>query len=286
MEGEGKMAFESMVYQIMIASPNDVENERNTIRETIYEWNTIHTHKNKIVLLPVGWETHSSPEMGNGPQEILNEQILKMSDLLIGVFWTRLGTPTEKAESGTVEEIREHIKAGKPAMLYFSSQPVQPDSIDPDQYAKLKEFKDECKKNGLYESYDSVADFQEKFRRQLTMKVFNHKYFDIQRTNEEKIGENPLSQVNLTEEANTLLVEAAKSRDGSILKVTVMEGLIIQVGNKHFGEMNNPRSEAIWKDALDLLLRYGLIGEVGRKGQVFKVTRSGYEYVDIGGPLT
>jgi len=280
------MAFESMVYQIMIASPNDVENERNTIRETIYEWNTIHTYKNKIVLLPVGWETHSSPEMGNGPQEILNEQILKMSDLLIGVFWTRLGTPTEKAESGTVEEIREHIKAGKPAMLYFSSQPVQPDSIDPDQYAKLKEFKDECKKRGLYESYDSVADFQEKFRRQLTMKIFSHKYFDIQKTNEEKIDENPLSQINLTEEANTLLVEAAKSRDGSILKATTMEGLIIQIGNKQFGEMNNPRSEAIWEDALDLLVRYGLIGGIGRKGQVFKVTRSGYEYVDIGDTLT
>lgn len=275
------MAFESMIYQIMIASPSDVENERKTIRETIYEWNTIHSYKNKTVLLPVGWETHSSPEMGNGPQEILNEQILKMSDLLIGVFWTRLGTPTEKAESGTVEEIREHIKAGKPAMLYFSSQPVQPDSIDPDQYAKLKEFKDECKKNGLYESYDSVSDFQEKFRRQLTMKVFNHKYFNINKSNGEKIDENPIIQIDLTEEANTLLVEAAKSKDGSILKATTMEGLIIQIDNKQFGEMNNPRSEAIWKDALNLLLRYDLIEGVGRKGQVFKVTRSGYEYVDI-----
>jgi len=219
--------------------------------------------------------------MGYGPQEILNEQILKMSDLLIGVFWTRLGTPTEKAESGTVEEIKEHIKAGKPAMLYFSSQPVQPDSIDPEQYAKLKAFKDECKKNGLYESYDSIADFQEKFRRQLTMKVFNHEYFNIHKRDEEKIDENPISQINLTEEANMLLVEAAKSKDGSILKATTMEGLIIQIDNKQFGEMNNPRSEAIWKDALDLLLRYHLIEGVGRKGQVFKVTRSGYEYVDI-----
>ena len=275
------MGFESMVYQIMIASPSDVENERKTIRETIYEWNTIHSCKNSTVLLPVGWETHSSPEMGYGPQEILNEQILKMSDLLIGVFWTRLGTPTEKAESGTVEEIKEHIKAGKPAMLYFSSQPVQPDSIDPEQYAKLKAFKDECKKNGLYESYDSIADFQEKFRRQLTMKVFNHEYFNIHKRDEEKIDENPISQINLTEEANMLLVEAAKSKDGSILKATTMEGLIIQIDNKQFGEMNNPRSEAIWKDALDLLLRYHLIEGVGRKGQVFKVTRSGYEYVDI-----
>lgn len=274
------MAFESMVYQIMIASPSDVEDERKTIRETIYEWNTIHSYKTNTVLLPVGWETHSSPEMGTGPQEILNEQILKMSDLLVGVFWTRLGTPTESAASGTVEEIREHVKSGKPAMLYFSSQPVQPESIDLEQYIKLKEFKDECKKKGLYESYDSVVDFQNKFRRQLAMKIFNHEYFNINKVEDEEIDENHDSQFNLTEEANILLMAAAESKDGSILKIRVMEGLVIQVDDKQFGEMNNPRSEAIWEDALELLLRFNLIGSSGRKGQVFSLTRLGYEYVD------
>lgn len=274
------MAFESMVYQIMIASPSDVEEERKTIRETIYEWNTIYSYKTNKVLLPVGWETHSSPEMGPGPQEILNEQILKMSDLLVGVFWTRLGTPTESAASGTVEEIREHVKLGKPAMLYFSSQPVQPESIDLEQYIKLKEFKDECKKKGLYESYDSVDDFQNKFRRQLAMKIFNHDYFNINKVKDEEIDGNHDSQLNLTEEADMLLMAAAESKDGSILKIRVMEGLIIQVDDKQFGEMNNARSEAIWEHALELLLRLNLIGSTGRKGQIFRLTRLGYEYVD------
>lgn len=280
------MAFESMVYQIMIASPSDVEDERKTIRETIYEWNTIHSYNTNTVLLPVGWETHSSPEMGTGPQEILNEQILKMSDLLVGVFWTRLGTPTESAASGTVEEIREHVKSGKPAMLYFSSQPVQPESIDLEQYIKLKEFKDECKKKGLYESYDSVVDFQNKFRRQLTMKIFNHEYFNINKVEDGETDENHDSQFNLTEEATMLVMAAAESKDGSILKIRVMEGLIIQVDDKQFGEMNNPRSEAIWEDAIELLLRFNLIGSTGRSGQVFRLTRLGYEYVDRKNTLT
>ena len=44
--------------------------------------------------MPVGWETHSSPDLGAPAQEQINERILEHCDLLIAVFWTRLGTPT------------------------------------------------------------------------------------------------------------------------------------------------------------------------------------------------
>lgn len=274
------MAFESMVYQIMIASPGDVENERNIISKTIYEWNTLNTYKDKIVLLPVRWETHSSPEMGNGPQEILNDQILKMSDLLIGVFWTRLGTPTEKAESGTVEEIREHIKAGKPAMVYFSNQPINPDNIDYEQYTKLKQFKEECQSMGLYVTYNSLEDFQEKLRRGLSLKISNHEYFKDKNISNEK-DEEIISQINLTNEAITLLIEAAKSSSGGIRRVSADQGLIFLVDNKSFGTINNPRSEATWDHAIELLLNYELVKKDSPEGSFFGVTRVGYEYADI-----
>jgi hypothetical protein len=104
------------------------------------------TSSRRIVLLPVGWETHSAPILGDRPQEIINSQILRDSDLLIAVFWTRIGTPTGKAVSGTVEEIDKHIHDGKPALIYFSSTPVRPESVDEEQYKMLKEFKEECKK--------------------------------------------------------------------------------------------------------------------------------------------
>jgi hypothetical protein len=32
--------------------------------------------------------------MGDEPQKIINKRILKDADLLVGIFWTRLGTPT------------------------------------------------------------------------------------------------------------------------------------------------------------------------------------------------
>ncbi len=92
----------------------------------------------RTVLMPIGWETHSVPDTGDRPQAIINGQLLKGADLLVVMFWTRIGSPTGVAQSGTVEEIEEHIRTGKPAMIYFSSAPVRPDSIDNDQYAALR----------------------------------------------------------------------------------------------------------------------------------------------------
>jgi hypothetical protein len=135
------MSYDATVFKVMIASPGDVGVEKNIIREVIHEWNAINSDTRHIVLLPVSWDTHSAPAMGDRPQEIINKQVLKGCDLLVGVFWTRIGTPTGKNPSGTVEEITEHIKNGKPAMIYFSVAPVVPDSIDADQYAKLNEFR-------------------------------------------------------------------------------------------------------------------------------------------------
>ncbi|MFH4621427.1 hypothetical protein [Vibrio furnissii] len=60
------MSFEAKVFNVMIASPGDVSSERAIIRDVIYEWNAVHSETRNIVLLPVGWETHSSPEMGGG----------------------------------------------------------------------------------------------------------------------------------------------------------------------------------------------------------------------------
>ena len=150
------MSYQAKVFNVMIASPGDVGSERAIIRDVIYEWNAVHSQSRNIVLLPIGWETHSSPEMGNTAQEIINNQVLDKCDLLVGVFWTRIGTPTTEYASGTVEEIEKHIEVNKPAMLYFSSQPVALDMVEPEQYSQLKKFKDSCQSRGLYEGFDSL----------------------------------------------------------------------------------------------------------------------------------
>jgi len=284
------MAFQATVCNVMIASPGDVQIERNFVREVVHEWNTVNAMPRRAVLLPLGWETHSTPLMGDRPQAIINWQVLKDSDLLIAAFWTRLGTPTGKAPSGTVEEIERHIKAGKPALLYFSSAPVAPDNVDHDQYQALKQFKDECKQRGLFESYDSATEFHDKVRRHLGITLNTHPYFQTlleARGNpaEGVVGPSSPSVPGLSREAGQLLLEAVAG-GGNIMVLALMGYPTVEANGKNFVEPNNPRSRAIWEGAVEELVRDGLLQPVGHEGEVFRVTRQGYEAADLLKPLT
>ena len=135
------MPYEAQAYNVMIASPGDVNVERAIVREIVHEWNGMHSETARTILMPLGWETNAAPVTGDRGQGVVNTQILSRSDLLVAIFWTRMGTPTSEAVSGTAEEIQEHIAAGKPAMIYFSNVPVRPDSVDDSQYKSLQEFK-------------------------------------------------------------------------------------------------------------------------------------------------
>jgi hypothetical protein len=65
------------------------------------------------------------------------------------MFWTKMGTSTGVAESGTVEEIDQFVAAGRPALLYFSRRPIDPDKIDLKQHKKLGQFKAATYKTAL-----------------------------------------------------------------------------------------------------------------------------------------
>lgn len=124
-------------------SPGDVTAEREIITSELYRWNDANAISRELMLQPVKWETHSSPQMGVHPQEVLNERLLLDADIVVGVFGARIGTATAQFISGSVEEIKKHVAAGKLAMLYFSHVPVDPNSIDHAQWQALQTFKQE-----------------------------------------------------------------------------------------------------------------------------------------------
>lgn len=165
------MSYESVVYRILIASPSDVEEEREIVARIIQDWNDLNSFNKKIVLLPIKWETHSSPTYGIRPQEAINNQLVDDCDLLIGFFWTKIGTPTGKELGGTIEEIKRVSKAGKPVMLYFSKRGKDPSQIDISQLQLLNKFKEEVYSTALVENFNSVVDFRDKLSRQLEMKI-------------------------------------------------------------------------------------------------------------------
>jgi hypothetical protein len=165
------MAYDSRVYRILVASPSDVLEEREAAVRVMQDWNDLHSNNRRVVILPLRWETHTAPEYNVRPQEAINRRIVDDCDLVVGIFWTKLGTPTGEADSGTLEEIERVAKAGKPVMLYFSHVPVDPNRVDLAQLERLRAFKESILTNALVETFGSPLDFRDKFASQLELKI-------------------------------------------------------------------------------------------------------------------
>ena len=180
------MTFQATVYRILIVSPNDVIAERKIIQEIIASWNRTYFLRMKTLLFPVIWEELLIQEASGNSKRELNLQIAKDCDILIGAFWTSIGADTGFAESRIIEEIKEFQKAGKPVMIYFSSAPVVPGSVDLKQYGFLMKFMEDCLKQGLVERYGSILDFREKLSRQIA-----HKILKTRKMPEDKISRDP-----------------------------------------------------------------------------------------------
>lgn len=288
------MAYKANVISVMIASPSDVPAERALVRQILTEWNDVYSKRDQLVLMPVGWETHSSPELSGRPQEMINERLLADSDLLIGIFWTRVGSDTGKAISGSIEEIDRHRAAGKPVMIYFSESPVHPDSVEPEQYARLKEFKAWAMQEGLVETYESREDFRLKLQRQIPMALQNNSYLRSIVTPEQgglvqvildpDMASFGQTQPPLSETADTLLKSGMQG--GNILVLNTLGGTHIQAGRETFGGQG-ARDTARWKGAVDELEQRGFLEDRGHKREVFMVTNAGFEYgEEMGYPVS
>ena len=165
------MPFHSTTYQVFIASPSDMPEARQAAIEVINNWNALNAAAEGVVLLPVTWETHATPETGVRPQAAINRQMVDTCDLLVGMFWTRYGTNTGVAPSGTAEEIERFVAANKPVMLYFSRIPIDPSNIDQQQHALLRQFREETQQKALTGTFTSIDNLCHVLLRNLTRQV-------------------------------------------------------------------------------------------------------------------
>ena len=277
------MAYKATIIPVMIASPSDVDEERRIVREVLHDWNDVRSKSRMIAFMPVAWETHASPGLDGRPQESINKHLLEECDLLVGVFWARIGTPTGSEPSGTVEEIKKHHAAGKPAMLYFSSAQISPGKIDSDQYAKFKGFKTWSKEKGLIEEYGNVDEFREKLTRQLQLILQQNEYLNsVLDEPHPVIPESDLvriSEPSLSPDAQELLLAASENDEGTILVMNTLDGYSVHAGENSFGG-GHGRKSARWKGALEDLVECDYVQDRGYKGEVFELTHTGWETAD------
>ena len=102
---------------------------------------------------------------------ILNRELPNDPDIFIGLMWTRYGTTTERAGSGTEEEFNRALERYRQdpnsirIMFYFKDAPLAPSDIDPDQLRRVARFRESLGAEGtLYWTFRTLDDFVQLLR--------------------------------------------------------------------------------------------------------------------------
>ncbi|MEP6466923.1 MAG: hypothetical protein ABJB05_11495 [Parafilimonas sp.] len=162
--------FTANCYPIFIASPSDVAKERELIKKEIIQWNDINAQYKNIVLLPLTWEDNIASGFEKSGQDKINETLLEKAELMIAVFWSKVGTPSKKFISATVEEIEYHLERNKPLMIFFCDRPF-PIGLDTKQIELVKEIKEKYQLKGIYKPYSTLEDFSAKISKSIQLKL-------------------------------------------------------------------------------------------------------------------
>ena len=163
------------VLRVVVASPGDVPAERACLEQVVDELNHDVAEPAGLHLTLWRWETDAYPGFhSEGPQGQIDSlmQIAK-SDIVIGIFWKRFGTPTTDAHSGTEHELRIAYEAWKTTrrphiMLYFNRERYNPQSLDEiDQWREVFAFKDQIRAEALCWDYSGNEEFKSLVSRHL-----------------------------------------------------------------------------------------------------------------------
>nr|WP_321412879.1 hypothetical protein [uncultured Allomuricauda sp.] len=177
------------VYRIFLASPNDVQLDRESIDDVIKELNITFGKPNNIILELLKWETHSAPGISNeNQQKIISADLGDDYDLFIGLLWKKFGTPTDEFESGTEEEFLNAYKRFQKnpkslqILFYFKNSPIPPLEIDPEQLFKIQSFKNDIGKNKkvLYWVYNQIEQLNKFLRIHIPQRITDLQKQEIQ----------------------------------------------------------------------------------------------------------
>ncbi|WP_205609991.1 hypothetical protein [Clostridium botulinum] len=157
------------IYDLLLSCPGDVIDLKKIVKECVDEFNRLYGNINNIKIEVKHWSTDSYPQSGGSPQEILNNQFIHKCDVCVALFANKFGTPTDGYDSGTEEEIEDMISSGKQVFLYFIERPVDSSTIDIDQLAKVRSFKEKYSGRGIYWTIKNDEEFRKSFLNHLTL---------------------------------------------------------------------------------------------------------------------
>ena len=156
------MPYPADIYRILIASPSDVKDEREAVRQAIRRWNQTNSVSRGVYLSPILWEVDSAAEMSAGdgfdPQQLINRQLVDDCDILIAFFWGRVGTITGRYPSGTVEEIEKFRSTQRPVQLYFCTRGYTSNQHTLEDFNKVAMLREQYQKDSITLDFRTPQD--------------------------------------------------------------------------------------------------------------------------------
>ncbi|MGX9782002.1 DUF4062 domain-containing protein [Janthinobacterium lividum] len=172
------MARQETVLSVFVASPSDVQSEREILEEVIQEINGTWSKNLRIRIELIRWETNAFPGIGIDAQDVINHQIEETFDIFIGLMWCRFGTPTLRAGSGTQEEFNRAMLRYRSnpnsvsIMMYFKDEALAPSKINFTQAQLVNDFRESLGEEGaLYWMFKDSSEFEKLLRIHLTRKL-------------------------------------------------------------------------------------------------------------------
>jgi hypothetical protein len=198
----------------------------------------VNSKKERIVFLPLDWNTHAGAMLSGNAQDIINKLVLDRADIVIAIFKGSIGTRTKRARGGTVEEIKTHHQRRGSVMLYFCTDVP---NIDLDQKRELEILRKWAADEGLYGSYKTVEDFAEELAKDLQVNL-DGGFLDhllpvghIARRGRSGAGAKPLSP-----RAHKLLKRTADSAGRRLVVRRTESGILILVDGRTEREEHDP----------------------------------------------
>lgn len=167
--------------RIVVASPSDVQTERDTLPGVLNELNTGVAQLAGLRLELSRWETDAYPGFHpEGPQGLIDRRLrIEDCDMLVGIFWKRFGTPTKDSQSGTEHEFRRAYETWQQQhrpqiMMYFNQEPATPQTQEEtEQWGQVLAFRQQFPQEGLWWPYKGANEFEGLVRTHLTQFIID-----------------------------------------------------------------------------------------------------------------
>lgn len=277
--------FQANVYKIMIGAPSDVESEVKIAINVIHDWNKINAASHNLVLLPSHWSLNAYPTLHNKPQKAINKQLVEKSDMLICIFGSKIGTPTDDYISGTVEEIEEHRKDNKPVMVFFSKN-IDRSKTNAEQITKLLAFQEEMYKQGLCAEFNTPDDLRSLLSEKLALCI-NDNFFGFGALDVDSVIQMPISIYNtstLKESDIENLRKWIESGSEDAHSIDFMENQSILILGRNQINIGNAREKVAWNGFFDRLLEVGFVEIYGYTNKQnkpkYRLKEAAYDYID------